>query len=88
MKKILTVGVYDLLHYGHVELFRRAKKLGDYLMALLIKKVSLEKCTGISFVDSTFLRVCGNRREYISIRCSMALSKEGILHGMVLIVTS
>ena len=32
MKKILTVGVYDLLHYGHVELFRRAKKLGDYLI--------------------------------------------------------
>ena len=29
-KKILTVGVYDLLHKGHVELFRRAKGLGDY----------------------------------------------------------
>lgn len=31
-KKILTVGVYDLLHKGHVELFRRAKGLGDYLI--------------------------------------------------------
>ena len=27
MKKVLTVGVYDLLHYGHFELFRRAKQL-------------------------------------------------------------
>lgn len=31
-KKILTVGVYDLIHKGHVELFRRAKGLGDYLI--------------------------------------------------------
>lgn len=31
-KKVLTVGVYDLIHIGHVELFRRAKGLGDYLI--------------------------------------------------------
>lgn len=31
-KKVLTVGVYDLLHRGHVELYRRAKGLGDYLI--------------------------------------------------------
>ena len=31
-KKILTVGVYDLLHKGHIELFRRARGLGDYLI--------------------------------------------------------
>jgi glycerol-3-phosphate cytidylyltransferase len=32
MKTILTVGVYDLLHIGHVELFRKAKALGDRLV--------------------------------------------------------
>ena len=32
MKKVLTVGVYDYFHYGHLKLFQRAKALGDYLI--------------------------------------------------------
>ena len=32
MKTVITVGVFDLLHIGHVELFRRAKALGDRLV--------------------------------------------------------
>lgn len=32
MKKVLTVGVYDYFHLGHLRLFERARKLGDYLI--------------------------------------------------------
>ena len=32
MKRILTYGTYDLLHYGHIRLLERASKLGDYLI--------------------------------------------------------
>ena len=32
MKTILTVGVYDMLHIGHMLLFKRAKELGDKLI--------------------------------------------------------
>ena len=31
MKKVLTFGVYDMLHIGHMLLFQRAKALGDHL---------------------------------------------------------
>ena len=32
MKRILTYGTFDLLHYGHIRLLKRAKALGDYLV--------------------------------------------------------
>jgi len=35
MKKILTYGTFDLLHYGHIRLLKRAKALGDYLIVAL-----------------------------------------------------
>ena len=35
MKRILTYGTYDLLHYGHIRLLKRAKALGDYLVVAL-----------------------------------------------------
>lgn len=32
MKRVLTYGTYDLLHWGHIRLLKRAKALGDYLV--------------------------------------------------------
>ena len=35
VKKVITYGTYDLLHYGHINLLKRAKELGDYLIVAL-----------------------------------------------------
>ena len=35
MRRVITYGTYDLLHYGHIELLRRAREMGDYLIVAL-----------------------------------------------------
>ena len=35
MNRVITSGTYDLLHYGHIELLRRAREIGDYLIVAL-----------------------------------------------------
>jgi len=35
MKRVITYGTFDLLHYGHISLLKRAKAYGDYLVVVL-----------------------------------------------------
>ena len=50
MKKILTYGTYDLLHFGHINLLKRAKALGDYLVVA----VSTDEFNNIKGKESYF----------------------------------
>ena len=48
MKRIITYGTFDLIHYGHINLLERAKKMGDYLVVGLstneFNEVKNKKC--------------------------------------------
>lgn len=35
MKKVITYGTFDLLHYGHINVLKKARELGDYLIVAL-----------------------------------------------------
>lgn len=34
-RKIITYGTFDLLHYGHINILKRAKELGEYLVVAI-----------------------------------------------------
>jgi len=48
MKKkiVYTYGVFDILHYGHILLLKRAKKLGDYLIVGIVSDISVKEKKG------------------------------------------
>lgn len=52
-KRILTVGVYDLIHKGHAELFRRAKGMGDYLIVAVQDGDWVNKYKDAKLLNST-----------------------------------
>lgn len=35
MKRVITYGTFDLLHIGHINILKRAKELGDYLIVAI-----------------------------------------------------
>lgn len=35
MRRVITYGTFDLLHYGHINLLKRTKALGDYLIVVV-----------------------------------------------------
>ena len=48
MKKVITYGTFDLFHFGHLELLRRAKELGDHLVVAVstdeFNRIKRKKC--------------------------------------------
>ncbi|MCX4362010.1 MAG: adenylyltransferase/cytidyltransferase family protein [Clostridia bacterium] len=61
MKKVLTVGVFDYFHYGHLKLLERAKDCGDYLIVAVQRDEEIHK----NKPDATLLYSLEQRMEII-----------------------
>src|SRR3989344_5163824 len=43
MKKVMCFGTFDLFHLGHLNYFKQAKKLGDYLIVVIARDINVQK---------------------------------------------
>ena len=69
MKKVITYGTFDLLHYGHIKLLERAKELGDYLI-VGITSDDYDKTRGKKgFFKKIYVRSCRNAEKGIAPQC-------------------
>ena len=57
MTKVITYGTYDLLHQGHINLLRRAKELGDYLIVGVTTEHFDRQRGKLNLVDSIMTRI-------------------------------
>lgn len=77
MKKVITYGTYDLFHYGHLRMLKRAKALGDYLVVAVstdeFNAVKGKQCTypyahrakiveAIRYVDEVIPETCWEQK--------------------------
>ncbi|PIR78408.1 MAG: FAD synthase [Candidatus Magasanikbacteria bacterium CG10_big_fil_rev_8_21_14_0_10_36_16] len=52
MKKVMVFGTFDIVHLGHLNLFRQARKLGDYLVVVVARDKTSKKIKNITLVNN------------------------------------
>jgi len=60
-KTVMIFGTFDILHFGHLQLFRQAKKLGDKLVAVVARDTNVKKVKGMAAFHSE-----KERKEFLS----------------------
>jgi len=56
MTKVMVFGTFDVIHQGHLNFFRQAKKLGDYLIVVIACDRTVEKIKGQQPIYSETIR--------------------------------
>ena len=46
MKKVMVFGTFDILHEGHLDFFRQAKALGDFLVVVVARNINVDRIKG------------------------------------------
>jgi len=54
MKRVLVFGVFDLFHFGHLQLLKRASKLGDYLIVAVQNEEYIRRFKPPGVIESMY----------------------------------
>jgi len=62
MKRVVVFGTFDFLHEGHLNFFKQAKKLGDYLIIVIARDKFVKKAKGKKPIHNEELRTSNLRK--------------------------
>jgi len=65
MKKIMVFGTFDILHPGHLDLFRQAKELGDHLIVVVAHDETVKSVKGKYPVNKQTVRIAEIKKQAI-----------------------
>jgi len=75
MKKVMVFGTFDIVHLGHLNLFKQAKKLGNYLVVVVGRDTTSKKIKKITLVH--------NEKERLEFLKSIKLVDQAVLGNKI-----
>lgn len=66
MKKVLITGTFDIIHPGHLSLFKQAKKLGDFLIVVVARDSTVIKIKGKAPQNNQSARIRAIKKQHIA----------------------
>jgi len=66
MKKVLVAGTFDILHPGHLNFLKQAKKRGDFLVVVIARDKTVKKIKGKKPKNNERLRLANLKKEKVA----------------------
>jgi len=79
--KVMVFGTFDILHEGHLQMLKEAKQLGDHLIVVVARDVTVKEVKGSQPLNNENIRIA--RLEESSLPHTVRLGNQGDKHTVV-----